>query len=113
MVHVASIAWASSGGSPEGEAAMATARAERRLAAILAADVVGYSRLVERDEAGTLAAIRDLRREVIDPLLAEHHGRIVKLTGDGALVEFPSVVDAVACAVAIQNAVADRQAEVP
>ena len=80
---------------------MATARAERRLAAILAADVVGYSRLVEHDEAGTLSALKGLRREVIDPLLAEHQGRIVKLMGDGALVEFGSVVDAVACAVAI------------
>ena len=88
-------------------------RAERRLVAIMAADIVGYSRLIEADEAGTLAAIRDLRREVIDPLLAEHHGRIVKLMGDGALVEFGSVVDAVACAVAIQKGVAGRQADVP
>ena len=92
---------------------MATARAERRLAAIMAADIVGYSRLVEADEAGTLAAIKDLRREVIDPLLAEHHGRIVKLMGDGAIVEFGSVVDAVACAVAVQKGVAAQQAEVP
>jgi len=91
---------------------MATARAERRLAAILAADVVGYSRLVEHDEAGTLSALKVLRREVIDPLLAEHQGRIVKLMGDGALVEFSSVVDAVACAVAIQKGVAARQAAV-
>ena len=92
---------------------MATARAERRLAAILAADVVGYSRLVEQDEAGTLSALKVLRREVIDPLLAEHHGRIVKLMGDGALVEFGSVVDAVACAVAIQKGVAENQADTP
>jgi class 3 adenylate cyclase len=91
---------------------MATARAERRLAAIMAADVVGYSRLVEADEAGTLAAIRDLRREVIEPLLSEHHGRIVKLMGDGAIAEFGSVVDAVACAVAVQSGVAARQARV-
>jgi len=91
---------------------MATARAERRLAAILAADVVGYSRLVEHDEAGTLSALKVLRREVIDPLLVEHQGRIVKLMGDGALVEFSSVVDAVACAVAIQKGVAARQAAV-
>ena len=77
---------------------MATARAERRLAAILAADVVGYSRLVEQDEAGTLSALKVLRREVIDPMLAEHQGRIVKLMGDGALVAFDSIVDAVACA---------------
>jgi class 3 adenylate cyclase len=92
---------------------MATARAERRLAAILAADVVGYSRLVEHDEAGTLSALKVLRREVIDPLLAEHQGRIVKLMGDGALVEFGSVVDAVACAVAIQKGVAENQADIP
>ncbi|WP_262271796.1 adenylate/guanylate cyclase domain-containing protein [Microvirga yunnanensis] len=92
---------------------MATARAERRLAAILAADVVGYSRLVEHDEAGTLSALKALRREVIDPLLAEHQGRIVKLMGDGALVEFGSVVDAVACAVAIQKSVAENQAAIP
>ena len=92
---------------------MATARAERRLAAILAADVVGYSRLVEHDEAGTLSALKGLRREVIDPLLAEHQGRIVKLMGDGALVEFGSVVDAVACAVAIQKGVAENQADIP
>ena len=92
---------------------MATARAERRLAAILAADVVGYSRLVEHDEAGTLSALKVLRREVIDPLLAEHQGRIVKLMGDGALVEFGSVVDAVACAVAIQKGVAGNQADIP
>ncbi|ANY83674.1 adenylate cyclase (plasmid) [Microvirga ossetica] len=88
---------------------MATAWVERRLVAILAADVVGYSHLVEMDEAGTLAALKALRREVIDPLLAEHHGRIVKLMGDGALAEFGSVVDAVACAVAVQKGVADRQ----
>jgi class 3 adenylate cyclase len=92
---------------------MAIAQPKRRLAAIMAADIVGYSRLIEQDEAGTLAAIRDLRREVIDPLLAEHHGRIVKLMGDGAIAEFGSVVDAVACAAAMQRSVAERQAEVP
>ena len=91
---------------------MAKARVERRLAAILAADVVGYSRLVEQDEASTLAAIKDLREQVIDPLLAEHKGRIVKLMGDGAIVEFASVVDAVACAVAVQKAVADAAGQV-
>jgi TolB-like protein/class 3 adenylate cyclase len=90
---------------------MAVARVERRLAALLAADVVGYSRLVELDEAGTLAAIKALRVEVIDPLLAEHHGRIVKLMGDGAIVEFASVVDAVVCAVAVQVGVAKHQAD--
>ena len=92
---------------------MAVARVERRLAAILAADIVGYSRLVEQDEAGTLAAIKALRAEVIDPLLAGHDGRIVKLMGDGAIVEFGSVVDAVACAVAVQKGVAKRQEGVP
>ena len=67
---------------------MAAPRAERRLAAILAADVVGYSRLMERDEAGTLARLKAHRKELVEPLLAEHHGRIVKLMGDGALCEF-------------------------
>jgi class 3 adenylate cyclase/TolB-like protein len=90
---------------------VAEERAERRLAAILAADIVGYSRLIEQDEAATLAAIRDLHRQVIDPLLAEHRGRIVKLMGDGAIAEFTSVVDAVTCAVAIQERVAQRQEE--
>ncbi|MPR11512.1 tetratricopeptide repeat protein [Microvirga tunisiensis] len=92
---------------------MATAWVERRLAAILAADVVRYSHLVEQDEAGTLSALKDLRREVIEPLLAVHHGRIVKLMGDGAIAEFGSVVDAVACAVGVQKGVAERQANVP
>ena len=91
---------------------MATVRAERRLAAILAADIVGYSRLIENDEAATLSAIKELRSEVIEPLLTEHKGRIVKLMGDGVLVEFASVVDAVACAVAIQKGVGARQTEI-
>ncbi len=86
---------------------------ERRLTAILAADVVGYSRLMEADEAGTLAALKSLRSELIDPQIAEHHGRVVKLMGDGALVEFASVVDAVACAVAIQGEMADRKDRTP
>ena len=81
---------------------MASPRPDRHLAAILAADVVGYSALVERDEAGTLARLAALRAEVIEPLLAEHRGRLVKLIGDGVLAEFASVVDAAACAVAIQ-----------
>jgi adenylate cyclase len=85
-------------------------RAERKLAAILAADVVGYSRLVAADEAGTLARVRALRKEVIEPLIVEYRGRIVRLMGDGALVEFASAVDAVECAVAIQNDVAQREA---
>jgi hypothetical protein len=93
---------------------MAKASIERRLAAILVADVVGYARLVEQDEAETLSALKALRREVIDPLLAEHHGRIVKLMGDGVLAEFGSVVDAVACAVAVQRAVTNgRTASLP
>lgn len=84
----------------------------RRLAAIMAADIVGYSRLMEADEAATLAAIKDLRCAVIDPLLVEHHGRIVKM-GDGAIVEFGSVVDAVACAVAVQKGCEARQTDCP
>ncbi len=81
---------------------------ERKLAAILAADVVGYSRLMEADEVGTLAALKSHRDELIDPTIAEHHGHIVKLMGDGALIEFASVVDAVACALAIQEGMAGR-----
>ena len=85
----------------------------RRLAAILAADVAGYSRLMGVDEEGTLAALKACRRELIDPKIAEHQGRIVKTTGDGALVEFPSVVDAVRCAMEIQRAMAERNAAIP
>jgi TolB-like protein/Tfp pilus assembly protein PilF len=87
---------------------MAEARVERRLAAILAADVAGYSRLMGADEVGTLAALKAHRREIVDPAIAEHHGRIVKTTGDGMLVEFASAVDAVTCAVAIQEKMADQ-----
>src|SRR2546429_2270165 len=82
----------------------------RKLAAIIAADVVGYSRLMGDDEAGTLAALKTHRRELIDPKIAEHQGRIVKATGDGLLIEFPSVVEAVACAVAMQREMADNEA---
>ncbi len=89
---------------------MPTPESERRLAAILAADVVGYSRLMGADESGTLAALKAHRAELIDPTIAEHKGRIVKLMGDGALVEFASVVDAVICAVAIQHGMAERNA---
>jgi TolB-like protein/class 3 adenylate cyclase len=85
---------------------------ERRLTSILAADVVGYSRLMEADEAGTLAALKSHRKELIDSKVAEHNGRIVKLMGDGALVEFGSVVDAVTCALAIQNGMAVRNENV-
>jgi len=78
-------------------------RAQRRLAAILAADVVGYGRLLEQDEAGTLAALKKRRREILGPLVAEHHGRVVKVMGDGVLVEFGSAVNALACALELQK----------
>jgi adenylate cyclase len=84
---------------------------ERRLAAILAADVVGYTRLMGKDEAGTLRHLTELRQQVLEPLITEHHGRVVKLTGDGLLVEFASVVDALTCAVAWQTAVVERETE--
>jgi adenylate cyclase len=87
-------------------------RVERRLTAILAADVVGYSRLMGLDEEGTLAALKGHRREIIDPKIVEHRGRIVKTTGDGLLVEFASVVDAVRCAVELQREMAERNADV-
>src|SRR5258707_2849742 len=92
---------------------MAGARVERRLAAILAADVAGYSRLMGVDEEGTHARLKAHLRELIDPKVAEHHGRIVKTTGDGALVEFASAVDATRCAVEIQRAMAGRNAAIP
>src|SRR4029077_3028013 len=92
---------------------MAETRVERRLAAILAADVVGYSRLMGINEEGTLAALKVCRRELIDPKIAEHRGRIVKSTGDGILVEFASVVDATRCAMEIQQAIAERNAAIP
>lgn len=90
---------------------MADAHVERRLAAILAADVVGYSRLMGADEVGTLAALKARRREVVDPTIAQHQGRIVKTTGDGMLVEFASAVDAVTCAVEIQEKLRERAVE--
>ena len=80
----------------------------RRLAAILAADVAGYSRLMGADEEGTHERLKAHRRELVDPKIAEHHGRIVKTTGDGMLVEFSSVVDVVRCAVEIQRAMVER-----
>ena len=89
---------------------MSEARVERRLAAILAVDVAGYSRLMGKDEEGTLAALRAVRRELGDPKIAEHRGRIVKTTGDGLLVEFASVVDAVRCAVEMQREMIARTA---
>ena len=86
---------------------------ERRLAAILAADVVGYSRLMGTDEVGTMHALKAHRQELIDPQLIAHHGRIVRITGDGLLVEFASIVDAVAAAVAIQRGMVGRNQPVP
>ena len=92
---------------------MGAERVERRLAAILAADVAGYSRLIEADEEGTLGRLRVLRAKTIDPKIAEHRGRIVKTTGDGLLVEFASVVDAVRCAAEIQAAMAETNDPLP
>src|ERR1700674_4058138 len=85
----------------------------RKIAAILVADVVGYSRLASVDEDRTLARLRALRSDLIDPTIAVHNGRVVKRTGDGALVEFRSVVDAVRCAIEVQNAMVERNAGVP
>ncbi len=86
---------------------------ERRLAAIVAADVVGYSRLIRADEEGTITALKALRADLIEPKIAEHHGRIVKLMGDGMLAEFPSVVDAVRAAVETQIAVFEHNEGLP
>jgi TolB-like protein/class 3 adenylate cyclase len=88
-------------------------RVERKLAAIVAADIAGYSRLMGADEVGTLVALKTHRKALIDPMIAAHHGRIVKTTGDGMLVEFASVVDAVTCSVAIQRGMISRNAVVP
>ena len=92
---------------------MSPERVERKLAAILAADVVGYSRLMGANEVGTLRALKTLRKELIDPSIAAHAGRVVKLTGDGILIEFASAVDAVACAVEVQRAMAHRNVDTP
>ena len=92
---------------------MAEERVERRLAAILCADVAGYSRLMGADEEGTLAAFKSDRRELIDPLIVQHRGRIFKTTGDGMLIEFASVVDAVRCAVVVQQGMEDRNVNRP
>ncbi len=86
---------------------------QRRLAAILAADVVGYSRLMGADEAGTLARLKSLRKDLVQPKIAARQGRIVKVMGDGLLAEFPSIVEAVQCAVDIQNAMSDREPDLP
>src|SRR5271163_1243146 len=85
----------------------------RKIAAILAADVVGFSRMTSADEDGTLARLRALRGDLIDPTVAAHNGRVFKRTGDGALVEFRSVVDAVRCAIAVQNSMVERFSTVP
>jgi adenylate cyclase len=85
-------------------------RVERKLAAILAADVAGYSRLIGADEEGTLKRLKTHRKEVFDPKIAEHQGRVVKVTGDGILIEFPSAVVALRCAIEIQLTMAERNA---
>jgi adenylate cyclase len=85
----------------------------RKLAAILVADVVGYSRLAGADEDRTLARLRGLRSDLIDPAIAAHHGRVVKRTGDGSIIEFRSVVDAVRCAIEVQNGLIERNAGLP
>ena len=92
---------------------MDEARVDRRLAAIFAGDIAGYSQLMGADEEGTLRQLKAHRKELIDPKITEHRGRIVKTTGDGMLVEFVSVVDAVRCAVDIQRGMAERNAHVP
>src|ERR1700740_843701 len=89
------------------------ARVERRLAAILVADVAGYSRLIEANEEGTLGRLKALRAEIIDPKIAAHRGRIVKTTGDGLLVEFASVIDALRCAAEMQSAMGESNAALP
>src|SRR5260370_1609190 len=113
--RIASRRWQPKISLPEGEpdATMSEERVERRLAAILAADVAGYSRLMGVDEEGTLAALKAIRRDLLDLKIKEHRGRIVKTTGDGVLVEFASVVDAVRCAVEVQRDMAERNADVP
>ena len=88
---------------------MAENPTQRRLAAILAADVVGYSRMMEQDEAGTLALLKSRLRDVLEPIIAGHQGRVFKLTGDGVLVEFGSAVNAVECAVQLQGRMGRRQ----
>ncbi|TCU20332.1 adenylate/guanylate cyclase domain-containing protein [Rhizobium sullae] len=86
---------------------------QRRLAAVMAADVVGYSRLMETDEAGTLAALKSRRKQVLQPLVARHHGRVFKVTGDGVMVEFASAVNALQCAIDVQHAMAAANAALP
>src|SRR5215467_2802516 len=97
----------------QGVAGLASERVERRLTAILATDVAGYSRLIGVDEEGTLARLKAHRRELIDRKIAEHQGRIVKHTGDGVLAEFASPVKAVRCAIEVQHGMTGRNADVP
>jgi len=92
---------------------MASDQVKRKLAAILAADIAGYSRLMGADEAGTLARLKEYRRELIDPKNKQYHGRVVKTTGDGILIEFPSVVDAISCAIEVQQGMRERNANIP
>jgi len=92
---------------------MAEERVRRRLAAILAADVVGYSRMMERDEAGTLAALKQRRKATLEPLVARHQGRVFKVTGDGVLVQFDSAVNAVECAIELQQEMATANQSLP
>src|SRR5690242_21411115 len=99
--------------SSVGALGMAEQTPRRRLAAILAADVVGYSRMMQADEAGTLAALKARRADILQPLVSKHHGRIVKLMGDGVLVEFASAVDAVECAVQLQKDMGAASAALP
>ena len=92
---------------------MAEERTQRRLAAILAADVVGYSRMMGVNEAGTLTALKAWQRDIVQPLMTKHYGRVVKLMGDGVLAEFASAVNAVECAVNMQEAMAAANEGVP
>jgi adenylate cyclase len=92
---------------------MASDQVKRKLAAILAADIAGYSRLMGADEAGTLTRLKEYRRELIDPKNKHYRGRIVKTTGDGILIEFPSVVDAVSCSIEVQQGIRERNADIP
>jgi adenylate cyclase len=96
-----------------GEARMASDQVKRKLAAILAADIAGYSRLMGADEAGTLARLKEYRRELIDPRNKQYRGRVVKTTGDGILIEFPSIVDAISCSIEVQQGMRERNADIP
>src|SRR6266404_172380 len=92
---------------------MASDQVKRKLAALLAADIAGYSRLMGADEAGTLARLKEYRRELIDPKNKQYRGRVVKTTGDGILIEFPSIVDAISCSIEVQQGMRERNADIP